>query len=100
LKKINSKKDTMTIEALKDFIAIPTIADDKDAIELSHQYDTLASRTYDDGGLVDLEAGYGKTQTPEQLNSYLTSVGTDDDDHDSDDDHDGVSSTSKPAACQ
>lgn len=48
------------------------LIDDKDAIELSHQYDELAGRPYDSGGLIDLDSAYGKKQTAEELENYLT----------------------------
>lgn len=46
--------------------------DDARAHELKENYDFLWGRTFEQGGPIDLEKVYGKTQTYEQLHDYLT----------------------------
>jgi hypothetical protein len=60
--------------------------DDARAHELKENYDFLWGRNFEQGGPIDLEKVYGKTQTYDQLHDYLTkSNGEDESDAELDD---------------
>jgi len=79
------KKTVTPMSNNKDKIGyvLTELIDDKDAIELGQKYDELVEREYEAGGLVDLENGFGKKQTEEELTSYLTAVSNESDEEES-----------------
>jgi hypothetical protein len=73
--------------------------DDARAHELKENYDFLWGRTFEQGGPIDLEKVYGKTQTYEQLHDYLTKAHSEEGDAELDEDEttslDDVNTSSK-----
>lgn len=88
------KKTVTPMSNNKDKIGyvLTELIDDKDAIELAQKYDELIERDYEKGGLVDLENGFGRKQTEEELTSYLTEVSTESDEEESSSDLDVLDS--------